>query len=149
MSILEKITSILDGIEEMNGKLDRLLASKINIDPIALEEATAPQRTDILKIAKDVKKGFKTVEHEKEPNGVEEVEQDFSGVLVMRQTEKGLLVVKKGMQQWLAKSFIKGGGDGYDNGNTYDVELVEKSPKSGKPVTWLLKKWVKFEVVKN
>lgn len=45
MSILEKITSILDGIEEINGKLDRLLASKINIDPIALEEATAPQKT--------------------------------------------------------------------------------------------------------
>ena len=37
----------------------------------------------------------------------EEVEQDFSKVTVMNQTDKALLVVKNGYQQWLAKQFIK------------------------------------------
>ena len=137
MSILEKITSILDTIEEMNGKLDRLLASGSNKFTVDIVEG--PKKETILQSP-----GF---ENNYKPN--EEVDMDFSKVLVMNQTDKALLVVKKGLQQWLAKSLMQGGGDGYDNGNTYDIAILEISPKSQKPTKWVFKKWEKFEVVKN
>ena len=79
----------------------------------------------------------------------EEVEMDFTQVSVNAQTDKALLVVKKGYQQWLAKSLIIGGGSGYDNGNIYDIKILEISPKSGKPTKWVFKKWEIFKAVKN
>ena len=80
----------------------------------------------------------------------ETIEQDFSKVTIMGQSPLALLVVKKGYQQWLAKSLIKDKLElGYQNGNMYDIEILETSPKSGKSTKWVFGKWETFKVVKN
>lgn len=94
----------------------------------------------------------KKPEPKKELNNTmkEEFEQDFSKVTIMNQSDLALLVVKNGYQQWLAKSLVKDKLElGYQNGNMYDVEILETSPKSGKATKWVFKKWEKFKVVKN
>ena len=147
MSVLDKISvledalkSILILLEENKEKLDRLLASgkaEVWVEP--------PKRETRIHSP-----GFEDYEPEpkKALNTTEEVEQDFSKVTVMNQTDKALLVVKNGYQQWLARQFIKDKLKEYDNGVLYDIELKEKS-NAGKPISWILKKWVPFEVFKS
>lgn len=142
MSVLELIGSILTELEKVQEKLDRLLASgsnKFTVDIV--EEPKSVMGHVITYTNAEMKEVLK--------ESKEEVDMDFSKVTVMNQTEKALLVVKKGYQQWLAKSLIKGGGEGYDNGNVYDITILEISPKSNKPTKWVYKKWEPFEVFKN
>jgi len=60
MSLLEKVDSILEEMEKINGKLDRLLSSR----EFVFKNKTIDQkeRIDILKIAKDVKKELPIIE---------------------------------------------------------------------------------------
>ena len=136
MSILEKITSILDTIEEMNGKLDRLLARPFKL----VEKEEKPKKNIMLHSP-----GFKDYKPEpkKENTNTEEVEQDLTQVLLFNETEKAFLVVKHGFQVWVAKSHLEDSA-GYDLGNTYDLKVKEKSK-------WVLKKldWKPFEVFKD
>lgn len=130
------VNTIMDELEEIQKKLDRLLAAKSQTGIYHVESETADTKDWV----GETKKVFVK----------EELDMDFKEVLVFNQTEKALLVVKKGHQQWLARQFIKDPLElGYQNGNTYDLELKEKSPTSDKPLGWVTKKWEKFEVFKG
>ena len=160
----------------LNGKLDLLIDSttQLNLNQIKMFELLSERSKEVLKedwstkehMEKDLKNAKKLIltpdtefakvsEHvsgvnlEDNAETKEEVEMDFTQVSVNAQTDKALLVVKKGYQQWLAKSLIIGGGSGYDNGNIYDIKILEISPKSGKSTKWVFKKWEIFKAVKN
>lgn len=163
MSLLEKIKVIEDVLIEMSanqklfyeelenikGMLNILVARPFKLvekepEPIIRRGSPgfpfAEQKTEPVVIEKVIVKGG---------NSEEIVEQDFSKVTIMNQTELALLVVKNGYKQWLARQFVKDPLKlGYQNGNIYDIKLKEKSDK-GKPIGWITKKWEKFEVFKN
>ena len=75
----------------------------------------------------------------------EEVLMDLEEVTVMAQTDKSLLVVKKGYQKWVAFSLIINGNPGVENGTFMDgIDLKDKAEK------WFHDKtWEKFKVVKK
>ena len=130
MSVLDLVGSILTELEKVHEKLDKILIMK---PMIAVMDA--PKKVQ----------GSET----KEIFTKEELDMDFKEVTVFNQTEKALLVVKKGYQQWLARQFIKDPlSQGYQDGNMYNIELKEKSD-AGKPIGWITKKWEKFEVFKS
>ena len=132
--VKDALKSIMLLLEQNKEKLDKLLASG------TFERSDSPERV------KEIEAMDRMVE--REITVKEELEMDFKGVTVMNQTEKALLVVKKGHQQWLAKQFIKDPLIEYFAGNVYDVELKEQSD-AGKPINWVSKKWVPFEVYKR
>ena len=134
MSVLKKLDEVLDRCEELSENQKKILAMLKPKSQETLKKEIQSEHVSGVDLEKEVK---------------EEVEQDFTQVLVTAQSDKALLVVKKGFQQWLAKSLIVGEGNGYDDGNIYDIEIKEISPKSGKPTKWVFKKWEVFKVVKN
>lgn len=137
MSILDKITSILDTIEEMNGKLDRLLASG------GEKEDTTELQTDPEweKVRQEYHTKLPEPEPKKENTETEGESMDLTSVVLLKETPKAFLAFKKNMQIWVAKSHLEGG---YDVGNTYDLKVKEKSK-------WILDKldWKPFTVVKG
>ena len=166
MSLLERIKLIEDAIidlsdnqkiflemlDNINGKLDRILVSK-GLDWASGSEKEERRRMNRLPSAEGLK-GEETANHlkgddsklpevKKEDSMKEEVDMDLAQVLLMKETEKAFLIVKHGFQVWVAKSHLQDSG-GYDLGNTYDLKVKEKSK-------WILKKldWEPFEVFKN
>ena len=68
---------------------------------------------------------------------------DFTKVTIMGQTEKSLLVVKEGYQQFLARQFIYNPEEEYIDGRVYSIILKEKSDQD-KPTAWVKSKWTPF-----
>ena len=125
--------SVLDELEKVHEKLDRLLASEKGIYHL---ESTTGKREDWVEKPKKEPTVIETTE-------TEEVSQDLTQVLLWKETDKAFLAVKNVYQVWIAKSHLED-AEGYDLGNTYDLKLKEKSK-------WVLKKldWKPFEVFKS
>ena len=141
MSVLELLGNVLTELEKVQAKLDRLLVQGSDWSTKEHMEVDLKNAKKIVTMSDEV--------FRKDIATKEEVDMDFSQVTVMNQSEKALLVVKNGYQQWLARQFIKNPLElGYQNGNMYDIKLKEES-NSGKPISWVTKKWKPFEVFKN
>ena len=151
MSLLEMVGSILSELEEVQKKLDRLLASGSEKDLVSLKENIlvpdlhrGPPNSKLPETIYH-SPGFDDYKQEpkKENTTTEAVEQDLAGVLLIKETEKAFLIVKHGFQVWMAKSHLES-SEGFDLGNTYDLKVKDKSK-------WILKKleWKPFAVVKS
>ena len=81
----------------------------------------------------------------------EEVIMDLNDVQVIVQTEKALLVTKKGFQKWIPKSFIEEPKIVADSfyGNII-IRTEKKGEEKNAPDDWFhKKKWDKLQVVKK
>ena len=144
------IDVILEELEKIHEKLDRLLASRIDFDsPERITEIEAMDRM----IERDTKKGplrrvhspgFKDYELP-EIAMTEEIIMDLKDVQCIATTEKAILVTKKGYQKWIPISQISENTKAIEEGDFLeDIELNEKAKN------WIPDKpWDKFEVFKG
>jgi len=131
------IDLILEELEKIHEKLDRLLASRGEKEP-------SECHSEIMGVDSSLDNSKPPeVKPKEEPTETEEVSQDLAQVLLFKETPKAFLVVKHGFQVWVAKSHLEN-SEGYDLGNTYDLKVKEKSK-------WVLNKldWKPFEVFKD
>lgn len=153
MEIEEKLDIIFKLVKSVNLKLDKLVNQKI--------VSEAKVIVDGLK-AED---GEQSVSEGSGASGIinkdasftdskpsEEVIMDLKEVTIIAQTEKAMLVTKKGLQKWIPISLLAGGDPELENG-TYCEELFLREKKEGEksaPEDWFPKKpWDKLVIKKG